>query len=60
MTKKLYCLTSSLSYCNYTLVGGYDTRFGSKPSKYAQRPLVLDYGKVLLENQQTNTTTQEK
>lgn len=40
-------------YCNYTLVGGYDTRFGSKPSKYAQRPLVLDYDKVLLENQQT-------
>lgn len=45
-------------YCGYTLVGGYDTRFGSGPSRYEN--MTLDYGKVLLENQQTNNTTKEK
>lgn len=38
-------------YCGYTLIGGYDTRFGSGPSRYEN--MTLDYGKVLLDNQQT-------
>jgi hypothetical protein len=41
------------TYCDYNLTGGFDTRFGTGPSRYAERPTVLRNGQILLKNKNT-------
>ena len=40
-------------YCDTNLSGGYQMKFGTGPSRYANRPLTIKYGQVLLKNKQT-------
>ncbi len=37
-------------YCDYNLAGSYDTWFKTGPSRYKDRPLVIKYGEILLQN----------
>ena len=41
------------TYCDYNLTGGFDTRFGTGKSRYAERPLTIQYGQILLKNKNT-------
>lgn len=44
------------TYCDYNLTGGFETRFGTGPSRYAERPTVLRNGQILLKNKNTKTS----
>lgn len=38
------------TYCDTNLSGGYQLKFGTGPSRYADRPSTIKYGKLLLKN----------